>query len=152
MGVESENAKREFWTKYKELRGTFINEKKAAWTDVDVAAFSDQVRRAGYTSLTDKQVLLSLETDRCLYWDELKKFQGSGMCREFVNKKQGEWNHSDWFGFVEEVRKVGFNFLTDAEIGLVLEGEKSKYWNAKQRYVEIRPCREELTPRGRQEG
>lgn len=40
---------------------------------------------------------------------------------------------------------MGFNFLTDAEIGLVLEGEKSKYWNAKQRYVEIRPCREELT-------
>ncbi len=54
-----------------------------------------------------------------------------GKLREFVYMKNGSWNHDDWMWLVNrpDIREFG---ASDAEIGLMLEEEKARYWVRKQ--------------------
>jgi len=50
-----------------------------------------------------------------------------GKVREFVYSKSGQWSHDDWtwLSTREDVKVFG---LSDADLGRVLEEEKSRYW------------------------
>lgn len=54
-----------------------------------------------------------------------------GKLREFVYMKNGSWNHDDWLWLINrpDIREFG---LADADIGLMLEEEKARYWARKQ--------------------
>jgi uncharacterized protein (DUF433 family) len=52
------------------------------------------------------------------------------MCREFVKKKQGRWDHSDWLAFLAEVRRTVSGTTSDGEVGLELEAARYEFWEA----------------------
>ncbi len=62
---------------------------------------------------------------------ETNSLISSNILGEFVRQKEGGWNHRDWLELLERARRHGCQALTDDEIGLLLEGERSRYLKRK---------------------
>ncbi len=56
-----------------------------------------------------------------------------GKLREFVHSKSGQWNHEDWLWLInrQDIREYG---LSEADIGRILEEEKTRYWVQRNHY------------------
>lgn len=56
-----------------------------------------------------------------------------GKIREFVHSKSGQWNHEDWLWLInrQDIREYG---ISDADIGRILEEEKTRYWVQRNNY------------------
>jgi hypothetical protein len=59
--------------------------------------------------------------------DNLKRWRDSGGARAWVEKRQGRWNHDDWLGLLEELRRSAFWPMQPDAVGLVLEDEKGQW-------------------------
>jgi hypothetical protein len=59
--------------------------------------------------------------------DNLKRWRESGKARAWVEKRQGRWNHDDWLGLLEELRRSPFWPMQPDAVGLVLEDEKRQW-------------------------
>jgi hypothetical protein len=59
--------------------------------------------------------------------DNLKRWRESGKARAWVEKRQGCWNHDDWLGLLEELRRSAFWPMQADAVGLVLEDEKRQW-------------------------
>lgn len=102
----------------------FARIKQGRWNHSDWVAFLRELRAAGYRSLQDSEIGLELEEAKAEIWRPYLESRKS-----FVNRNRGNWNHSGWLEFFDEVRKAGYGFLTDHEVAKDLEGDKSKYWS-----------------------
>jgi hypothetical protein len=122
----------------------FVKTRRGGWNHSEWIGFLAEIRKAGYGALSDGEVGLELEGAKHEFW----KAYGD-LRQTFVNGKQGNWNHYDWLAFLAEVRKAGYGFLTDAEVGRDLERDKSEYWNgARHRQTaESRPKQNRVTIR-----
>ncbi|MEW6712541.1 MAG: hypothetical protein AB1403_22175 [Candidatus Riflebacteria bacterium] len=56
-----------------------------------------------------------------------------GKLREFVHQRSGQWNHEDWLWLInrQDIREYG---LSEADIGRILEEEKTRYWVQRNNY------------------
>jgi len=61
---------------------------------------------------------------------ETEKLVKSRILITFVREHNQVWNHQDWLDLLSEVRKKGYNTLSDDEIGVLLENEKAKQLNS----------------------
>jgi hypothetical protein len=62
------------------------------------------------------------------------------MVQSYVRQKGGQWNHQEWLGFLGSVRSAGYHILSDDEIGLLLEQEKSRTSTPANKPEETRDC------------
>jgi hypothetical protein len=71
---------------------------------------------------------------------EAERLIQSGLIQSFVKQRGGQWNHQEWLGFLASVRSAGYHILSDDEIGLLLEQEKSRMNPPADKPEDTRDC------------
>lgn len=56
--------------------------------------------------------------------ENLRKWRASGQARAWVATHQGQWNHDDWLGLLEELKRSPFWPMHPDAVGQVLEETK----------------------------
>lgn len=51
------------------------------------------------------------------------------LLKDFVTSHNGEWNHQDWLIFCASLEEKGYTPIDLDQVGLLLEKEKSIYWD-----------------------
>jgi hypothetical protein len=56
--------------------------------------------------------------------ENLRRWRASGQARAWVAAHQGQWNHDDWLGLLEELQRSPFWPMHPDAVGQVLEETK----------------------------
>jgi hypothetical protein len=98
------------------------------WNDEDWRALLDKLRQSEFWPLDPAAIGAHLEVLRRA-WHNLKRWQASGLPQQWVEARQGAWNHADWLALVETLRHSEFWPLNLSEVGATLEECKRAYHN-----------------------
>jgi hypothetical protein len=59
--------------------------------------------------------------------ENLRRWRESGQPRAWVEARRGHWNHEDWIGLLETLRRSQFWPMEPHEVGRVLEETKQDW-------------------------
>jgi len=59
--------------------------------------------------------------------ENLQKLAKSKLPAIFVKKHEGNWNHSDWLGFLDDIKEHGYDPIDTDSVGLILEEKKAQF-------------------------
>ena len=58
----------------------------------------------------------------------LARLAKTSLPKDFVEQHFGEWNHQDWLGFCALLEEKGYTPIDLDQVGLLLETQKTVYW------------------------
>lgn len=61
----------------------------------------------------------------------LTRFAKTSLAADFVKDHHGEWNHRDWLEFCAYLEDQGYTPIDLDQVGLLLEKNKTDYFNGK---------------------
>jgi hypothetical protein len=123
----------------------WVESHHGSWNHSDWLALLEDLKKSVFWPLDPADVGEVLEAVR-VCWHNLRRWKESGWPQRWVEAHHGSWNHADWLGLLEELRRSAFWPLDPGAVGEVLEAIKVEWHNLRRwkesgqarRWVEVR--------------
>jgi hypothetical protein len=106
----------------------WIDAQHGAWNDEDWQALLAALTHSEFWSMDPAAIGALLEELRPL-WLNLQRWKQSGLPRQWVESRQGAWNHADWLALVETLQRSEYWPMDLTMVGHTLEELKRAYQN-----------------------
>jgi hypothetical protein len=106
----------------------WVEAHQGRWNHADWVALLEELRQSDFWPLDPAavaRVVEELKTE----WHNLRRWEDSGMARQWVQARGGEWGHADWLALLKELRRSEFWPLQPDAVGTVLERLKTESQN-----------------------
>jgi hypothetical protein len=124
----------------------WVDAHRGRWGHDDWLALLDDLRRSPYWPLDPDAVGRALEEARRMA-QNLRRWERSGLPREWVAARRGQWGHEEWLQLLHDLARSPFWPLDPAAVGDVLE-ELRPEWDTARRWEESGAARRWLATRG----
>jgi hypothetical protein len=109
----------------------WIEAHQGCWTNTDWQALISTLRQSDYWPLDSGAVAGLLRTLNREWWN-LRRWQQSGLLRQWLESRQGQWNADDLFDLLMELRTSEFWPLAPATVQRLLEEATLQWWNLRR--------------------
>jgi hypothetical protein len=98
----------------------WVEARQGHWSHADWLALLEDLKGEGFWPLEPAAVGEALSGLRLEWWN-LRRWQGSGLARRWVQSRQGRWGHPEWLSLVGALERSEFWPLDLSALGRLLE-------------------------------
>lgn len=109
----------------------WVESRQGAWDHAQWEELLAELRRGEYWPLDPAAVGAALDERRRLWWN-LRRWRDSGQPRRWIEARGGHWDHGDWLGLLEGLRRSEFWPLEPDAVGALLEQTRIERHNLRR--------------------
>jgi hypothetical protein len=109
----------------------WVEAHEGQWDEDDWLELCEGLQRSAHWPLDTEAARRVLQRVTA-QWCNLRRWQGSGQPRIWVEVHKGEWGHDDWLALLDVLRRSQYWPLDPEAVGAVLEETKRRYWNLRR--------------------
>ncbi len=109
----------------------WVAEREGRWSAADWPALAEELRGLGCWPV-DREAAEEVVGRLGSEWENLRRWQASGLPRRWVERRQAGWGEADWLLLLDDLRRSEFWPLPLDEAGRLLEQFKLEWWNLRR--------------------